>query len=459
MDRLEPRESSGWGSIGWLPIGPCDGFFPWWGVHRNRFNVVNITNITNITNINNFHNGGIPPLRSGTRFSNVRLAMKNERIRQAVSTVPANDFGRGRITAQPASRELFRNGKMVAGNLPVVPTRESLLAGERRAAPTVGRGTQQHFFGNNRPVANPQSFDREAAEVRTAIQRDGRFTAGAGNQRSTAGETNPRAVGRSAGEAPGVMKREEPVSTRQVGQRPGTMQRGEPAANGDGNQSWRKFGQPERQTTSPAASNPGPSRQPSGQNSEWRRFPGSGTPQSAGNPSNNGNRLGNGNAPEARRAPSTEGNQQWRRSNRPSEESSRGTSGPAEAPASRDRVQREDSRSTQGGGNDWRRMPTTPERNDSMDRFPSRNSAPEAQRDSGNWQQSAPRDSGREYSRPSLDMRQPIVTPRSSGGPSGGYHGNGGGGGGGRSAPSSSHGGGGQPHSSGGGNGGPHRGR
>jgi len=36
-----------------------------------------------------------------------------------------------------------------------------------------------------------------------------------------------------------------------------------------------------------------------------------------------------------------------------------------------------------------------------------------AQRDSGNWRQSAPRDNGRQ-SRPQLDMRQPIVTPRNS---------------------------------------------
>ncbi len=48
-----------------------------------------------------------------------------------------------------------------------------------------------------------------------------------------------------------------------------------------------------------------------------------------------------------------------------------------------------------------------------MDRLSSPGSAPPAQRDSGNWRQSAPRDNGRQ-SRPQLDMRQPIVTPRNS---------------------------------------------
>src|ERR1700733_11958087 len=30
----------GWGGFGWLPIGPCDRFFPWWGGYGGRFGVV-----------------------------------------------------------------------------------------------------------------------------------------------------------------------------------------------------------------------------------------------------------------------------------------------------------------------------------------------------------------------------------------------------------------------------------
>ncbi|MBI3645295.1 MAG: FecR domain-containing protein [Acidobacteriales bacterium] len=440
---------SGWGSIGWLPIGPCDHFYPWYGGYRSRFNVVNVTNIYN------YHNGGIPPLRSGTRYSNIRLAMNNDRIRQAVSTVPSNDFGRGRTTAQPVSRELFRDGKVVAGNLPVVPTRESLLAGERRAAPpAVGRGAQpERFFTKNRTVATPQSFEREAAEVHSAIKRDGRFTPVVGNQRSTASESNPRPAPRQVGEGPGVMKH------------------GEPAGNNNPNQSWRRLGQPAQSPapgTASTPSNPGQRKQVGGENSDWRRVPNSGAPQSPagrGTP-NTGNRPGNANTPDTRRAPTPEGNQQWRRFDRAPEPATRGTSNPTEAPASRDRFQREDPTPTPDRGNDWRRMPpsqnSTPdqpsnrtERNDSWDRSPSRGSAPQAQRDSGNWRQSPPRDSGREVSRPPLDMRQPIVTPRSSGpGPSGGSRGNGGNSGGGRSTPNR---GGGEQHPSGGNA--PHRGR
>ena len=66
----------GFGSVGWLPIGPCDRFYPWYGRYGSRFNSVNVVNITNI----NIHNGpgrgfgGIAPLRSGGGYSNLRLA-------------------------------------------------------------------------------------------------------------------------------------------------------------------------------------------------------------------------------------------------------------------------------------------------------------------------------------------------------------------------------------------------
>ena len=445
----------GWGSIGWLPVGPCDGFYPWWGGYRSRFNVVNVTNI----NVYNVHNGGIPPLRTGTTYSNIRLAINNhDPVLRGVSTVPANDFGRGRITATPVSRDMWRDGKMVAGNLPVVPIRDSLLAGERRAGPpTTVRGVEnQRFFGTARPVTTRESFDREAANIKTAIQHDGRFTPVTGNPRSTVGETNPRSITPQNGNKQDIMrgaKTNEPV-------------------NGNANQSWRRFGQTDRPAT-PANTAPGNreagiTRQPAGQgttgqNQDWRRSPSSAAPvqRESGSPMST-TRPGNTTTPDVRRAPSTDNNQQWRRPDQNTGSAPRGTSSTTEAPASRDR---QESTPVQDRGNDWRRFPSMQERNDSAS-TPSRSTAAETQRDSGNWRQAAPRDYGRETSRPQLDMRQPIVTPRSSGPSGGGYHGGGGGGGASRPAPSPSHGGGGGGHPSGGGGGhssgggsGPHRGR
>lgn len=484
--------SFGWRSVGWLPIGPGDHYYPWWGRYRSHFNVVNVTNITNVTNVYNIHNGALPPLRTGNRYSNVRLAMNDDRVRGGISTVSANDFGRGRPTPQPVSREAFRGGRMVAGNLPVVPSRESLLAGERRGAPVTGRAVEnQRFFSTNRATQPRQSFDREAADVRSAIQRDGKFTPIAGNQRARGGEDNTPA-GR-----PQVARENERMSNMTNNNARGG------AANDNANQNWRRFGQPEKQSTPANVGtenrNNGVNRQPATQNNDWRR-PNAGSPVNRENPGVNTNRLGSDNGPDARRAPNTDSNNQnWRRPNPTTDSTPRTMNNSTGAPASRDRFQREGSSPTQDRGSDWRRFPSMQERNNAVS-TPSQNSAgdargsndwrratpeprndnsnwrqttPERRSDSGNWRQSAPRDSGREYSRPQLDMRQPIVTPRSSG-PSGGgysggggsYHGGGYGGGGGgnsgggRSAPAPSRGnggGGGQPHSSGGNA--PHRGR
>lgn len=511
----------GWGSIGWLPVGPCDGFYPWWGGYRSRFNVVNITNVTNVTNIYNVHNGAMPPLRTGTNFSNLHGAWNNDHIRRAISTVPSNDFGRGRATAQPISRENFRDVKMVAGNLPVVPNRESLFVKGTTAPVTTGHAIQnQRFFGTNRqPTIARQSFDRDATEVKTAIQRDGRFTPiVAGNQQGNAGAPN-RAMqpttpktdimrGAKTNEAPkgDVMRG---ATTNQAGN--GNAKTTNQTDNGNANQSWRRFGQPERQTnptTGTPANHDNNNRQPAdnmrgkqtnNQNSDWRRFPSSGSstparPERGGSNVDNTPRR-NSNPPEAkpapkpdvRPAPKTDGNQsqqQWRKFDRTTSESGpRAMRGTTEAPASRDR--QVTTTPAQDRGNDWRRFPSVEERNNSMSSS-SRNSSAEPQRDtgnwrqmpaeqrqsveqrqsdSGNWRQSTPRNNSGSYSRPQLDMRQPIVTPRSSA-PSGGYHSSGGGGGS-RPAPAPSHGGGGggQPHPSGGGNNGsngnsgPHRGR
>ena len=456
----------GFGSVGWLPIGPCDGFYPWWGGYRSRFNVVNIYNSHNVYN---YRNGGIPPLRRGTAYSNIRLAAFNDRVRGGISTVAANEFGRGRFRAQPVSSQMFRNGRMVAGNLPVVPNRESLFAGQRRTtAPAVARGAQSgRFFSNNHNVpVTRQSFDREAADLRNSIQRDGRFTPIVGNQRSNAGEVNGRSItqGRN-GQNPGFQKPSAGMPADRSNQ--GSSQ--------GANQAWRRPGQPVQQPNrggvGTGPSNPSQRGQVGG-NADWRRSPNSSAPNSSvprgsvGNGSvNNGNPGGRVNTPTGRmNAPvdrpgssSTQrSNQDWRRLDRPPSATPRSSGGVAEAPASRDRFQREGSAPTPDRGNDWRRMPAQRpmdssanrpqmQRNEAVDRFPSRNSAPQvpsrnsapqAQRDPGNWRQAPARNSGRDGSRPQLDMRQPIVTPRSSTPPpprgnygNGGYNGP-------RSAPS-----------------------
>ena len=97
----------GWGGFGWLPLGPCDRFFPWWGGYGGRFGVVGVNRFGTL---NRF--GGIAPLHAGTRFSNV-THINDPHIGGALSTVAAGKFGAGRTTAVAATRAQLSGARMM----------------------------------------------------------------------------------------------------------------------------------------------------------------------------------------------------------------------------------------------------------------------------------------------------------------------------------------------------------
>ena len=114
----------GWGGFGWFPIGPCDYYLhPWWGGYRGRYGVVGFHG-----GYNRF--GGFRPLHAGNRYSNV-ANIHDSHIARGVSTVGASRFGAGHVSAVPATREQINGARMMAGNLPVVPSRASLSASGR----------------------------------------------------------------------------------------------------------------------------------------------------------------------------------------------------------------------------------------------------------------------------------------------------------------------------------------
>ena len=161
----------GWGGFGWMPLGPCDWFHPWWGGYRGRFGVVNVTNV-HITNINNPRWGGIGPLHGGNRFSNINN-IHNNHVFRSISTVNASHFGAGRVRAVAATREQLRGARMMAGNLPVVPSRASLSASGRAAAPsTIRNGGSRNFFGTHNNMARPVSFQQQTASLRQSMQQN-----------------------------------------------------------------------------------------------------------------------------------------------------------------------------------------------------------------------------------------------------------------------------------------------
>jgi len=423
----------GFGSVGWLPIGPCDTFYPWYGRYHSHYSVVNVTNI-NVYNNRGF--GGIAPLRRGGAYSNLRLATMNTRVREGISTVPAGHFGTGRSAAVAVNGEVFRSGRRIEGNLPLVPTRAALSVSNRpAAASTIPRGgEQQRFFSKSRPAAAPRSFDNEVSRMRQSIQRSGAenaFARGSGPNPNSANSTGHGSVARPA---PGVR-------TSSSG-----MQQSEHGASSRDNQGFQRFGSGPAQTRSQGqnvqaqggargtmsapAGNGGMARPSTSDGSGWRKFSGPAPTQHPGGM----------NRPAERTSPGTMSNVP-RLGNSPRPEAS-----------------------TNGG--DWRHF--TPQSGGSPDRMnngggmngargmdsPTRYEMSRPQMESVGGRGMA-QPASRGYSRPPLEMRQPIVTPRGGegGGPrmSAPSHGGGGGGGGGNrggSGGGGSHGGG--PHGGGG---------
>jgi hypothetical protein len=115
----------------------------------------------------------------------------------ALSTVGARSFGAGRVSAVAASHEQIGGAHMMAGNLPVVPSRASLSASGRAAAPsTIRNGGSDRFFGSH-TAGHTESFDHETAGLRQSMAANhvGGFTAGGRSEyasRSTSAMTGAK---------------------------------------------------------------------------------------------------------------------------------------------------------------------------------------------------------------------------------------------------------------------------
>jgi hypothetical protein len=407
----------GFGSIGWLPCGPGDFFFPWFGRGFNRVNVVNITNINVINVRNNFF---VRPLAIRGRqpfVSNVNLALTNPRVRAGISGLPAGDFGRGtvpvrRMNVQPAE---LRESRVVTGNVPVVPTRESLHTG---AESRIGQGglqpkSSERFFSRRQPPPAAPAFHEQANQVQRVMQ--GRI----GNAQipNTSGGKTPMGntpVGKQESPMGGNRgaeinsRRNQPGPEREAGNEsrgvggPGNGERNaersaEPASGNRGG--WTKFGSPStRVNDSGRSGNAGASRSSGPASRDNVMIPGGS--KAPGGRSNSG--------PGATTtAPSNEDRGGFRRfpgeGSAPSSESApRGESPKASGPVDRERGDRGVDRNNGG----WQRFPS--------------NSGPGSRENDGRQNENPggrDRSSG-PRSKPILELNKPIVTPRGSPGPS-----------------------------------------
>jgi hypothetical protein len=163
----------GWGSVGWLPLGPGDFFHPWWGRWGGGYGY---------GHFGGFNRGGFAPLRAGSRFSNVNLAMHDRNFRGGTA-VSGREFGTGHMSAQAMTHSQFQNARFTTGRLPVTPGRESFSASGRSAAASTTRGVSQnqHFFsarGTSRGTTATGSNGRSLSNGREG---------GGSNLRSNAG--------------------------------------------------------------------------------------------------------------------------------------------------------------------------------------------------------------------------------------------------------------------------------
>ncbi|MGH9354706.1 MAG: DUF6600 domain-containing protein, partial [Terriglobia bacterium] len=413
----------GFRSIGWLPIGPCDPFFPWYGrgfgfrrgFGFNSVNVTNITNITNIRNINNLtRNRALPyvaPLAGQGRpvYSNLRGAVANTRVRRAIVTVPARDFASGRVTnvrRTIMSQSAVEHAQLFSGHVPVIPSRASLNPSGRtalRASLPSATVRNRRFFTVRQPAARPQTFNQEVAAVRQQLSAN-----------------HP---GSSAGRAALNMRRTDNAAARQT--------QTTAAARGTSSLT-RTMRVPEsgaRQSFSRGSAVSGPSSRSHNQNAQpgWRSFGATGAARSV--------RSSGSAKPQAAQS-FTARSASARTAARPGWQSFSNSAGratgaihsnpgrPSTSAGSANRQSLQPSArnfnrqsSISNGANGWRRFSAQPRQQFSNQGSPS--SGDSFSRSSGRISQG--------YSRPPLDLQRSIVTPRSSGnGGYGGYRGAGG---------------------------------
>jgi hypothetical protein len=174
----------GFGSIGWLAIGPCDPFFPWYGRGRFGFGFFGFNEFASFRFGADFGRrfpGAFGPLhgRFDERFSNFRQAERDPHILHSVNSERAGEFGHGAVAhTRGISSEEFRSSRFTSGGVPAVPTRESLSATNRAVNPGTIRNNQNtRFFGSNSRQGTQRSsfnsFNEQAGRVQQGMRNSG----------------------------------------------------------------------------------------------------------------------------------------------------------------------------------------------------------------------------------------------------------------------------------------------
>ena len=106
----------------------------------------------------------------------------------------AGKFGAGRTTAVAATRAQLSGAHMMTGNLPVVPSRASLSASGRAAAPsTIRNNSSRHFFGTQ-STSHRESFQQQTAHLQQSMQQSHFSPVTAGSRASASSSIESRSA-------------------------------------------------------------------------------------------------------------------------------------------------------------------------------------------------------------------------------------------------------------------------
>ena len=139
----------GWGHVGWLPIGPCDWYRPWYGRWGGGGRVYNYTSIHNTTIINR---GFSPLTRGGAHpYSNFAGLNNNARLREGFTSMDGNRFGREAVPGRQTGidQATLRQANFVSGRMPIQPSRGSYSASGRGAGASTIHNVPSHMFSSS----------------------------------------------------------------------------------------------------------------------------------------------------------------------------------------------------------------------------------------------------------------------------------------------------------------------
>ena len=235
----------GFGNIGWVPLAPHEPYYAWYGGRRGH--------------------GGRHGGRNTTIFvdNNVNIYnnYRNARARNGVTMVDAQDFARGRVRNPRSPRQAeLRQARLMRGQVPVVPERESRGRTVRAANDRGGAAQSRNFFSRQPPRSRAPrtSFEQQRQEMSRSVQAFSasrpvnRRAPATARARSGAGGTRVAAA-RSAGGAqpsPGAVSSNGVVTAGTTARPGGGRSRTGAAAPNRGtlaeadrrNNAWRNFG-------------------------------------------------------------------------------------------------------------------------------------------------------------------------------------------------------------------------